>query len=140
MAIGVNNAGYREILGAAEGMKEDRESWRSFFVWLKERGLKGVRLLIGDKNLGMLETLNEVFPESCYQRCMVHFYRNVFSVVPRGKIRTVSMLLKAVHSQESKEPARAKAQEVSRKLRKMRLPLAAKKVDKIGRASCRERV
>lgn len=129
VAIGVNNAGYREILGAAEGMKEDRESWRSFFVWLKERGLKGVRLFIGDKNLGMLETLNEVFPESRYQRCMVHFYRNVFSVVPRGKIRTVSMLLKAVHSQESKESARAKAQEVSRKLREMRLPLAAKKVD-----------
>ena len=125
----MNSAGYREILGAAEGMKEDRESWRSFFVWLKERGLKGVRLLIGDKNLGMLETLNEVFPESRYQRCMVHFYRNVFSVVPRGKIRTVSMLLKAVHSQESKESARAKAQEVSRKLREMRLPLAAKKVD-----------
>ena len=129
VAIGVNNTGYREILGAAEGMKEDRESWRSFFVWLKERGLKGVRLFIGDKNLGMLETLNEVFPESRYQRCMVHFYRNVFSVVPRGKIRTVSMLLKAVHSQESKESARAKAQEVSRKLREMRLPLAAKKVD-----------
>ena len=129
VAIGVNNAGYREILGAAEGMKEDRESWRSFFVWLKERGLKGVRLFIGDKNLGMLETLNEVFPESRYQRCMVHFYRNVFSVVPRGKIRAVSMLLKAVHSQESKESARAKAQEVSRKLREMRLPLAAKKVD-----------
>jgi len=129
VAIGVNSAGYREILGAAEGMKEDRESWRSFFVWLKERGLKGVRLFIGDKNLGMLETLNEVFPESRYQRCMVHFYRNVFSVVPRGKIRTVSMLLKAVHSQESKESACAKAKAVSRKLREMRLSLAAKKVD-----------
>ena len=129
VAIGVNSAGYREILGAAEGMKEDRESWRSFLVWLKERGLKGVRLFIGDKNLGMLETINEVFPESRYQRCMVHFYRNVFSVVPRGKIRTVSMMLKAIHSQESKESARAKAQEVSRKLREMRLPLAAKKVE-----------
>ena len=129
VAIGVNSAGYREILGAAEGMKEDRESWRSFLVWLKERGLKGVRLFIGDKNLGMLETINEVFPESRYQRCMVHFYRNVFSVVPHGKIRTVSMMLKAIHSQESKESARVKAQEVSRKLREMRLPLAAKKVE-----------
>jgi len=129
VAIGVNSAGYREILGAAEGMKEDRESWRSFFVWLKERGLKGVRLFIGDKNLGMLETLNEVFPESRYQRSVVHFYRNVFSVVPHGKIRSVSMLLKAIHSQESKESACAKAKAVSRKLREMRLSLAAKKVD-----------
>jgi transposase, mutator family len=46
VAIGVNNEGYREILGAAEGMKEDHESWRNFFVWLKERGLKGVRLIL----------------------------------------------------------------------------------------------
>ena len=55
MAIGVNNEGYREILGAAEGIKEDHESWKNFFVWLKERGLKGVRLIIGDKCLGMLD-------------------------------------------------------------------------------------
>ena len=129
VAMGVNGSVYRELLGAAEGMKEDRESWRSFFVWLKERGLRGVRLFTGDKNLGMLETLNEVFPESRYQRCMVHFYRNVFSVVPHSKIRSVSMLLKAVHSQESKESARAKAKEASRKLREMRLSLVAKKVD-----------
>lgn len=56
VAIGVNQDGCREIIGAAEGMKEDKESWRSFFVWLKERGLTGVRLIIGDKCLGMLET------------------------------------------------------------------------------------
>lgn len=56
-AIGVNSDGFREIIGAAEGMKEDKESWRSFFVWLKERGLSGARLIIGDKNLGMLEPL-----------------------------------------------------------------------------------
>ena len=68
VAIGVNQDGYREILGAAEGMKEDRESWRNFFVWLKERGLTGVRLVIGDKNLGMLETVHEVFPEAKYKR------------------------------------------------------------------------
>lgn len=61
VAIGVSHDGYREILGAAEGVKEDRESWRSFFVWLKERGLTGVRLIIGDKNLGMLETILEIF-------------------------------------------------------------------------------
>ena len=63
VAIGVSQDGCREILGVAEGMKEDRESWRSFFVWLKERGLTGVRLIIGDKNLGMLETIPEVFPD-----------------------------------------------------------------------------
>ncbi len=43
VAIGFNEDGCREIIGASEGMKEDRESWRAFFVWLKERGLTGVR-------------------------------------------------------------------------------------------------
>ena len=61
VAIGVSQDCCREILGAAEGMKEDRESWRSFFVWLKERGLTGVRLIIGDRNLGMLETIRKSF-------------------------------------------------------------------------------
>ena len=128
VAIGVNEDGYREILGAAEGMKEDHESWLNFFLWLKERGLNGVRLFIGDKNLGMLETIGEVFPEAKYQRCIVHFYRNVFSVVPRGRIRTVSMMLKAIHAQENKEAARRKAKEVVEELQKMKLSAAAKKV------------
>lgn len=129
VAIGVDQDGYREILGAAEGMKEDHESWRSFFVWLKERGLTGVQLIIGDKNLGMLETVHEVFPDAKYQRCIVHFYRNVFSVVPKGKIRTVAMMLKAIHAQENKEAARQKAAQVAEKFREMKLPGAAKKVE-----------
>lgn len=54
VAIGVSQDGCREILGTAEGMEEDRESWHSFFVWLKERALTGERLIIGNKNLGML--------------------------------------------------------------------------------------
>ena len=129
VAIGVNNEGFREILGAAEGMKEDHESWKNFFVWLKERGLKGVRLIIGDKCLGMLESIPEVFPDARYQRCTVHFYRNVFTVTPRTKMRTVAMMLKAIHAQESKEAARTKAAAVAEKLREMKLSQAAHKVE-----------
>lgn len=129
VAIGVDQYGYREILGAAEGMKEDRESWKSFFVWLKERGLSGVKLVVGDKNLGMLETIAEVFPEARYQRCVVHFYRNVFSVVPNGKVREVSRMLKAIHAQESLEAARIKAAQVVEKLHQMKLSAAARKVE-----------
>ena len=81
VAMGVNQDGCREIIGAAKGMKEDKDCWRSFFIWLKERGLNGVRLIIGDKCLGMLETIPEVFPDAKYQRCTVHFYRNIFSAV-----------------------------------------------------------
>ena len=129
VAIGVNEDGCREIIGAAEGMKEDKESWRSFFVWLKERGLTGVRLIIGDKNLGMLETIPDVFPDVSYQRCTVHFYRNIFSVTPRNKMKAVSMMLKAIHAQESKEAAREKARQVAEKLREMKLSSAAKKLE-----------
>lgn len=129
VAIGVDQNGYREILGAAEGMKEDYESWKTFLLWLKERGLKGVRLFIGDKNLGMLETIGEVFPEAKYQRCIVHFYRNVFSVVPKGKMRRVAMMLKAIHAQESKKAAREKARQVVEELREMKLGKAAQKVE-----------
>ena len=129
VAIGVNDEGYREILGAAEGMKEDHESWKNFFVWLKGRGLKGVRLIIGDKCLGMLESIPEVFPEARYQRCTVHFYRNVFTVTPRTKMRTVAMMLKAIHAQESRKSAREKAASVARQLREMKLSAAAQKVE-----------
>ena len=129
VAIGISQDGCREILGAAEGMKEDRESWRSFFVWLKERGLAGVRLIIGDKNLGMLQIIPEVFPEARYQRCTVHFYRNIFSVTPRNKIKAVALMLKAIHSQESKEAAREKAIQIVEKLKAMKLAKAAQKVE-----------
>lgn len=128
VAIGVNEDGCREIIGAAEGMKEDKDSWRSFFVWLKERGLEGVRLIIGDKNLGMLETIPEVFPDARYQRCTVHFYRNIFSVTPRNRMKAVSMMLKAIHSQENKEAAKEKAAQVAEKLKEMKLSAAAKKL------------
>ena len=129
VAIGVNQNGYREIIGAAEGMKEDYDSWLYFFKWLKERGLSGVQLFIGDKNLGMLETIGEVFPDAKYQRCTVHFYRNVLSVVPRNKARSVAMMLKAIHAQENKEAARRKAREVAIALREIKLKAAAKKVE-----------
>ena len=97
--------------------------------WLKGRGLDGVRLVVGDKCLGMLEAVGEVFPEAKYQRCIVHFYRNVFTVTPRGKMKEVTHMLKAIHAQETREAAREKAQAVVQKLREMRLKEAAKKVE-----------
>ena len=68
VAIAVNEDSYREVLGAAEGMKEDKASWVSFFQWLKGRGLEGVKLIVGDKCLGMLEAVSEVFRDAKYQR------------------------------------------------------------------------
>ena len=84
-------------------MKEDKASWVSFFQWLRGRGLDGVKLVVGDKCLGMLETVGEVFPKAKYQRCTVHFHRNVFSVTPRSKVKLVVKMLKAIHAQERQE-------------------------------------
>ena len=67
VAIAVNKDGYRKILGANEGMKEDKASWISFFQWLRSRGLEGVKLVVGDKCMGMLEAVGEVFPAEMHR-------------------------------------------------------------------------
>jgi putative transposase len=125
VAIGVNAEGFREILGVAEGAKEDAESWRGFLRHLKGRGLKGVRLVVSDKCLGLVEALGEFFPEARWQRCVVHWYRNVMRVVPTAKVREVVALLKAIHAQEDREAALAKGEQVVAKLEGMRLGKAA---------------
>ena len=130
VAVGVNEAGYREILGVEEGMKEDGPSWKNFLRRLKQRGLKGVRLFISDKCLGLLEGLGEIFPQGQWQRCCVHFYRNVFSVIPRRKMREVAAMLKAIHAQEDKKEARVKVTTVIGKLRDMKLAKAADLLEK----------
>ena len=109
-------------------MKEDKSSWVNFFQWLRERGLSGVKLIVGDKCLGILEAVCEVFPEAKYQRCTVHFYRNIFSAVPISKVKLVAKMLKAIHAQESKKAAREKAAAIVAELQGMTLKEAAKKV------------
>lgn len=128
VAIGVASDGYREILGIAEGAKEDRSGWSSFLGHLKERGLKGVRLFITDKCMGLVESLGEFFPDALWQRCMVHFYRNVFSVVPNAKVKEVTNMLKAIHAQENLKEAQAKSVTVVNKLKEMKLPRAAQMI------------
>jgi len=129
VAIGVNQDGYRDVLGVAEGAKEDKASWQGFLRHLKERGLKGVRLFISDKCLGLVESLAEFYPEAAHQRCVVHFYRNVWSLVPATKVRPVAAMLKAIHASEDRESARAKVVQVAAKLREMKLPAAAALVE-----------
>lgn len=131
VAMAVNERGEREVIGASEGMKEDKESWLSFLRQLKERGLKGTQLFIGDKCLGLIEVLPEVYPLASYQRCVVHFYRNVLSVVPRGKMKDVAAMLKAIHAQEDQPAALDKSEDVIVKLKEMRLFEAAKRWKKV---------
>ena len=128
VAIGVGSDGYREVLGVCEGMKEDKEGWRQFLRQLKQRGLKGVRLFISDKSLGLVESLGEFYAEARWQRCVVHWYRNVLSVVPKAKAKQVAAMLKAIHAQEDREAARKKAADVVEKLEGLRLGKAAESV------------
>lgn len=88
-----------------------------------------MRLFISDKCLGLVESLAEFYPEAAHQRCVVHFYRNAWSLVPATKVRPVAAMLKAVHASEDRESARAKVVQVAAKLREMKLPAAAALVE-----------
>ena len=89
VAIGVSKDGHREAVGVAEGMREDSASWERFFRGMIERGLKGVRLVVGDRCAGLVSTVNSTLPKAGYQRRMVHFIRNVLSKVPPGHRRRI---------------------------------------------------
>lgn len=128
VAIGVSKDGYRKVLGAVEGTKEDKAGWSGFLRHLKERGLKGVKLVISDACLGLVESVGDFYPEAKWQRCIVHFYRNVFTVVPRGKVKNVAIMLKAIHASEDRQAASEKAEQVIKKLEAKKLRQAAAKV------------
>jgi putative transposase len=129
VAFGVNEDGFREILGAAEGAKEDKAGWSAFISSLKSRGLKGVQLFISDKCMGLVESLEEYYPHVQWQRCTVHFYRNVFTNVPSTKVQEVAAMLKAIHAQEDREASIQKAEAVIEKLKAMKLSAASKTVE-----------
>lgn len=128
VAIGVNREGYRRILGICEGAKEDKAGWSNFLRHLKERGLRGVRLFITDACMGLVESLGEFYPEAKWQRCIVHFYRNVLSVVPTKRMLEIATMLKAIHASEDRSAAIEKAEAVCVKLEGVKLREAAKKI------------
>ena len=129
VAIGVAADGYRQILGVCEGAKEDKAGWSGFLRHLKKRGLSGVELFISDACLGLIESIHEFYPTTKWQRCIVHFYRNVFTTVPRGKVKHVSMMLKAIHASEDRQAAKEKSGTIIQKLKAQKLSGAAKKIE-----------
>jgi Transposase and inactivated derivatives len=92
---------------------------------LVNRGLSGVQLIVSDACRGLVESVAEYLPEARWQRCVVHFYRNVFSLVPAGKVRDVTKMLKAIHAQEDRKATTEKMQAIIADLRSMRLTKAA---------------
>ena len=128
VAVGIGMDGFRDILGVVEGPKEDLESWRQFLTHLKGRGLTGVQLIVSDKCMGLVEAAAEFYPQARWQRCVVHWYRNIFSDVPTPKVKDVAAMLKAIHAQEDAASAQEKATAVVEKLKAMKLKKAAEKV------------
>lgn len=125
VAMGVNADGFREILGICEGAKEDKSGWSAFLKHLVDRGLSGVELVVSDACRGLVESVTDYLPDVRWQRCTVHFYRNVFSHVPSTKVREVAHMLKAIHAQENLKAASEKADAVIAELRTRKMTKAA---------------
>ena len=125
VAIGVDSEDHREVIGVAEGMKEDGDSWEQFVRGMIERGLKGVRLVVGDRCAGLVSTVNSMLPKARYQRCMVHFMHNVLSKTPPTHRQWASAAPKAIFAMESRESALAKAESVAAEMEARMLKAAA---------------
>ena len=128
IAIGADDDGHREVIGAAEGFTESSGRWRDLPSWLRSRGLHGVRMAVGDKAAGMVGSIAEVLPDAAHRRRTVRFYRNVLARVPKPGRAAVAAMLKAIHAMESREAAEAKALAVADELERMRLGEAARVV------------
>ena len=126
VAVGVGMDGRREVLSVAEGMKEDSESWREFIKGMLARGLKGVRLVTGDRCAGLVAAVNELLPGARYQRCMVHCERNILAKVNPKNRDWAADALKAIFSMESRDKALEKAESVAKDMEARKLREAAK--------------
>lgn len=126
IAIGVDDDGYREVAGAAEGLTESSECRREFPSRLRSRGLHGVRMVVGDKASGMVGSIAEVFPEAAHRRRAARFYRNVPARVPKSGCAAVAAMPRAARAMESREASEAKALAVAEELEGMRPGEAAR--------------
>ena len=125
VAVGVSDDGCREAMGAAEGFAESAECRRELPSWPRSRGLRGVRMLAGDRAAGMVGSIAGVFPGAACQRRAAHFYRNVLARVPKSRRPGVAAMLRAIRAMGSREASEAKAPEVAAELDGMRLKGAA---------------
>ena len=99
IATGVTGDGHREVLGFDVGDSEDGAFWTAFLRGLKARGLAGVQLVISDAHTGLKAAVGAVMLGASWQRCRVHFLRNVLAQVPRGNAEMVAAAIRTVFAQ-----------------------------------------
>ena len=107
VATGVAMTGEREVLGCAVGDTEDETFWSEFFRSLRERGLHGVRLVISDAHLGLKAAIAKCFIGAAWQRCRVHFMRNVLAKVPRANAEMVAAAIRTIFAQPDRAAVNA---------------------------------
>src|SRR4051812_41164658 len=103
IATGVAADGHREVLGCAAGASEDGAFWTAFLRSLKARGLGGVQLVISDALTGLKAAIEAVLLGSAWQRCRVHFMRNVLARVPKGNAEIVAAAIRTIFAQPDAE-------------------------------------
>ena len=116
VATGVTEQGEREVLGLAVGDSEDGAFWTAFLRSLRARGLAGVRLVISDAHEGLKGAIGSVFLGSAWQRCRVHFLRNVLSRIPKASAPMVLAVIRTIFAQPDAASVRAQLDEVVTKL------------------------
>jgi len=105
VAYGVRADGVREVVGVDVGLSEDLVLWRAFLQSLVGRGLAGVRLVISDAHTGLKQAVREVFVGASWQRCRVHFLRNVLARVPKTAMAMVGATVRTVFEQADRTAA-----------------------------------
>jgi transposase-like protein len=116
IATGVTSTGDREVLGIDVGDSEDGAFWTAFLRGLRARGLTGVQLVISDHHLGLKQAIAAVFVGASWQRCRVHFMRNVLSKVPKASAEMVAAAIRTVFAQPDAAHVRSQLEEVARML------------------------
>lgn len=99
IATGISVTGHREILGLMVGDSESKPFWTKFLRSLRARGLDNVQLVISDSHSGLVAAIRTVFLGSAWQRCRVHFVRDVFSVIEKGSGEMVAATIRTIFAQ-----------------------------------------
>jgi putative transposase len=106
IATGVRADGWREVLGFAVGDSEDGAFWTAFLRSLKARGLGGVQLVVSDAHTGLKQAISAVLLGAAWQRCRVHFLRNVLAQVPKGSAEMVAAAIRTIFAQPKADMVR----------------------------------
>ena len=124
VAIGVTLDGERQILGVDVGASEDRGFWTAFLRSLVKRGLTGVRLVISDAHEGLKHAIGTVLSGAAWQRCRVHFMRNLLATVPQAMREPIAAIVRTIFAQPDHASALTQLHKVSEGVR-ARFPQAA---------------